>query len=138
MHPQSVILYYHSFDCGYQHAIYTLPDAIKAKDPLTVCKELVFTVRSMDDAEAASVNIGGLYIAKIVATGCGGTSAIHNEVRLASNKNAQAKLFDLNGNLLWQGAKSEALNDKGNIRLDVRQGMYLLKTTNGVQKAVKK
>lgn len=176
-------------DCGYQHAIYTIPDAIKAKDPLTVCKELVFTVRSIDDAEAASVNIGGaggsswtsyqygndapagawaevsvpltneidstglafgssqftfnsdnagLYIAKIVATGCGGSTAIPSDLRLAGKSNGQAKLFDLNGNLLWQGSKSEAIDEKGLVRLDVRQGMYLLKTANGIQKAVKK
>ena len=45
-------------DCGYQHALFTIPDAAAVKDPLTKCKELVFTMRSID-TEDASVNIGG-------------------------------------------------------------------------------
>ena len=45
-------------DCGYQHALFTIPDAAAVKEPLTKCTDLVFTMRSID-AEDASVNIGG-------------------------------------------------------------------------------
>ena len=176
-------------ECGYQHALFTLPDEVAIKSPLTVCKELVFTMRSID-AEDASVNIGGaggstwssyqygntapagswaevsvpltneidstgapfgstqlsfnsdnagLYIAKIVATGCGSTDAIKG-IRTnfaASDMNATAKVFDLNGNLLWTGIKSQALDVSGKLRLNLRKGMYLVKTKTSTVKAVK-
>jgi O-glycosyl hydrolase len=35
-------------ECGYQHALFTLPDEVAVKDPLSVCKELVFTMQSID------------------------------------------------------------------------------------------
>ena len=176
-------------DCGYQHALFTLPDEVAIKSPLTVCKELVFTMRSID-TEDASVNIGGaggstwssyqygntapagawdqvsvplaneidstgapfgstqlsfnsdkagIYIAKIVATGCGGSSAIkgmHTNFA-ASDLNKEAKVFDLNGNLLWTGLKGEALNADGSLRLDLNKGLYIVKTNASTQKAVK-
>ena len=177
-------------DCGYQHALFTIPDAVAVKDPLTKCKELVFTMRSIS-AEDASVNIGGaggstwsnyqygntapagawdqvsvpldneidstgapfgstqlsfnsdnegIYIAKIVATGCGGKDGIAVQ-RLnfaASDMEADAKVFDMNGNLLWSGIKGQALNADGSIRLNVRQGMYIVKTKSSTVKAVRK
>jgi hypothetical protein len=176
-------------DCGYQHALYTIPDAVAVKDPLTKCKELVFTMRSID-TEDASVNIGGaggsswsnyqygntapagawdqvsvpldneidstgaaygstqlsfnsdnkgIYIAKIVATGCGGTSAIKGiRANFANDRFAPAKVFDLNGNLIWTGFKGAALNADGTLRLDLRQGMYIMKTKASTVKALKK
>ena len=176
-------------ECGYQHALFTLPDEVAIKSPLTVCKELVFTMRSID-AEDASVNIGGaggstwssyqygntapagswaevsvpltneidstgapfgstqlsfnsdnagLYIAKIVATGCGGTDAIKGiHTHFAANDmNESAKVFDMNGNLLWTGIKSQALDMSGKLRLNLRKGMYLVKTKTSTVKAVK-
>ena len=176
-------------ECGYQHALFTLPDEVAIKSPLTVCKELVFTMRSID-AEDASVNIGGaggstwssyqygntapagswaevsvpltneidstgapfgstqlsfnsdnagLYIAKIVATGCGGTGAIKGiHTHFAANDmNESAKVFDMNGNLLWTGIKSQALDVSGKLRLNLRKGMYLVKTKTSTVKAVK-
>ena len=161
-------------DCGYQHALFTLPD------------EVAVSI----DAEDASVNIGGaggstwssyqygntapagswaevsvpldneidstgapfgstqlsfnsdnagIYIAKIVATGCGGTDAIKG-IRTnfaTSDMNATAKVFDLNGNLLWTGIKGEALNANGTLRLNLRKGMYIVKTKTSTVKAVK-
>ena len=176
-------------ECGYQHALFTIPDAVAVKDPLTKCKELVFTMRSIS-AEDVSVNIGGaggstwsnyqygntapagawdqvsvpldneidstgapfgstqlsfnsdnegIYIAKIVATGCGGKDgiAVQRMNFAASDMNAIAKVFDLNGNLLWTGIKSQALNADGTLRLDLRKGMYLVKTKASIVKAVK-
>ena len=176
-------------ECGYQHALFTIPDAAAVKEPLTKCKELVFTMKSID-TEDASVNIGGaggstwinyqygntapasgweqvsvplaneidstgtpygstqlsfnsdnagIYIAKIVATGCGGTSPIKG-IRTnfaASDMNADAKVFDLNGNLLWTGIKGQALNANGTLRLDLRKGMYIVKTGSSTVKAAK-
>jgi hypothetical protein len=158
------------------------------KEPLTKCKDLVFTMRSID-AEDASVNIGGaggstwsnyqygntapagswakvsvplaneidstgapfgstqlsfnsdnagIYIAKIVATGCG-TNAIKG-IRTnfaASDMNAEARVFDLNGNLLWSGIKGQALNADGTLRLDLKKGMYIVKTSASTMKTVK-
>ena len=176
-------------DCGYQHALFTIPDAATVKEPLTKCKELVFTMRSID-SEDASVNIGGaggstwsnyqygntapagtweqvsvpldneldsdgtpfgstqlsfnsdnagIYIAKIEATGCGGSSAIKDiRANLASDLNATVKVFDLNGNLIWTGIKGSALNADGTLRLNIRQGMYLVKTNASTVKAIKK
>jgi len=176
-------------ECGYQHALFTLPDAAAVKDPLTKCKELVFTMRSIN-TEDASVNIGGaggstwsnyqygntapagawdqvavpldneidstgapfgstqlsfnsdnagIYIAKIVATGCGGTTAIKGiRTNFAKNDlNETAKLFDMNGNLLWTGTKGQALNADGSIRLDLNKGMYIVKTKSSTVKATK-
>jgi hypothetical protein len=176
-------------ECGYQHALFTLPDEVAVKEPLTACKELVFTMMSID-AEDASVNIGGaggstwssyqygntapagswaevsvpldneidstgapfgstqlsfnsdnagIYIAKIVATGCGGNESIKGlRTRLTVNDMAAAaKVFDLNGNLLWSGIKSEAVNADGTLRLDLRKGMYIVKTKTSTVKAVK-
>ena len=176
-------------DCGYQHALYTLPDAA-VKEPLTKCKELVFTVRSID-AEDASVNIGGaggstwssyqygntapagawadvsvpldneidstgapfgstqlsfnsdnagLYIAKIVAVGCGGTTPIKGfRTNFATNNlNAEATIFDMNGNLVWKGRKGDALNANGTLKPSLRQGAYILKTKANAQRVFKK
>lgn len=169
-------------DCGYQHAIFTLPAAAVANDALAKCSELVITMQGIGGE--ASVNIGGaggsewvnykygnsapegawdevsiplenegdmgsnqltfnsdnagIYIAKIVATGCG-TASIHSGMRFTtSDSHMEAKLFDLNGNLIWSGLKGQALNAAGNIRLDVRQGAYILKTKAGAVKAIKK
>ena len=177
-------------DCGYQHALYTLPDAAAVKEPLTKCKELVFTVRSID-AEDASVNIGGaggstwssyqygntapagawadvsvpldneidstgapfgstqlsfnsdnagLYIAKIVAVGCGGTTPIKGfRTNFATNNlNAEATIFDMNGNLVWKGRKGDALNANGTLKPSLRQGAYILKTKANAQRVFKK
>ena len=176
-------------DCGYQHALFTLPDEVAVKDPLTACKELVFTMRSIDDAEDASVNIGGaggstwssyqygntapagswaevtvpldneidstgapfgstqlsfnsdnagIYIAKIVATGCGTSSIKGMRQNFAKNDlNMEAKVFDLNGNLLWTGVKNQALNADGSLRLDLNKGMYIVKTKASTVKAMK-
>ena len=177
-------------ECGYQHALFTLPDAAAVKEPLTKCKELVFTMRSID-TEDASVNIGGaggstwssyqygntapagswadvsvpldneidstgapfgstqlsfnsdnagLLIAKIVAVGCGGTDAIKGfRTNFAvSDMNANAQVFDLNGNLVWKGRKGDALNDNGTLKPSLRQGAYILKTKANAQRVIKK
>lgn len=184
-------------DCGYQHALYTLPDMAIAKKVLTSCKNLVFTLRSLD-TETASINIGGaggsewisykygndapanawatvivpleneidstglpygstqisfnsdnagFYVARIVATGCGDgeeggdevppISTPASKIKISDNTNAKAKLFDMNGNLLWQGTRGEALNANGKLRIDVRAGTYILKTQGSIQKAIK-
>ena len=34
----------------------------------------------------------------------------------------------MNGNLLWTGIKSQALDVSGKLRLNLRKGMYLVKT----------
>ena len=175
-------------DCGYQHALFKLPDEVAVKDPLSVCKELVFTMQSID-AEDASVNIGGaggstwtsyqygntapagswaevsvpldnevdstgapfgstqlsfnsdnagIYIAKIVATGCGSDAIRGMRTNFAkSDLNKEAKVFDLNGNLLWTGIKGQALNADGTLRLDLNKGMYIVKTKASTMKAAK-
>ena len=178
-------------ECGYQHALFTLPDAAAVKEPLTKCKELVFTMRSID-TEDASVNIGGaggstwssyqygntapagswaevsvpltneidstgapfgstqlsfnsdnagLLIAKIVAVGCGGNTDVIKEFRTnfaVSDMNANAQVFDLNGNLVWKGRKGDALNDNGTLKPSLRQGAYILKTKANARRVIKK
>ncbi|MCI6437396.1 T9SS type A sorting domain-containing protein, partial [Fibrobacter sp.] len=72
-------------------------------------------------------------------TGCGGSSAIKNiRTNFASDMNATAKVFDLNGNIVWSGNKDQALNADGTLRLNLRQGMYLIKTKDTTAKAIKK
>lgn len=85
-------------------------------------------------------NAEGIHIAKIVATGCTTKStAIQQSYKFKlSDNNMAAKLFDVNGNLLWSGIKSQAINADGTLRLNVRQGMYLLKTKAGTVRAIKK
>ena len=177
-------------ECGYQHALFTIPDAAAVKDPLTKCKELVFTMRSIN-TDDASVNIGGaggstwsnyqygntapagawadvsvpldheidstgapfgstqlsfnsdnagLYIAKIVAVGCGGTTPIKGfRTNFATNNlNAEATIFDMNGNLVWKGRKGDALNANGTLKPSLRQGAYILKTKANAQRVFKK
>ena len=51
--------------------------------------------------------------------------------------NESAKVFDMNGNLLWTGIKSQALDVSGKLRLNLRKGMYLVKTKTSTVKAVK-
>jgi hypothetical protein len=82
----------------------------------------------------------GIYIAKIVATGCGGSSAIKGMRTnfAASDLNKEAKVFDLNGNLLWSGIKGQALNADGTLRLDLKKGMYIVKTNASTMKVVRK
>ena len=81
----------------------------------------------------------GIYIAKIVATGCGGSDAIKGiHTNFAANDlHKEAKVFDLNGNLLWTGIKGEALNADGTLRLDLKKGMYIVKTKSSTVKAAK-
>ena len=82
----------------------------------------------------------GIYIAKIVATGCTGTgSAIKMAHRSVINDSKmQAYIFDMNGNLVWKGLKSEALNENGTLKPSIRQGAYILKTKANVQRVIKK
>ena len=82
----------------------------------------------------------GIYIAKIVATGCTGPgSSIKMPRRYAfDDSKAQAMIFDLNGNLVWKGLKSEALNENGTLKPSIRQGAYILKTKNNAIRVIKK
>ena len=81
----------------------------------------------------------GIYIAKIVATGCTGTGSIKMTRRSTVNDSKmQAYIFDMNGNLVWKGIKSEALNDNGTLKPSIRQGAYILKTKSNAQRVFKK
>ncbi len=82
----------------------------------------------------------GIYIAKIVATGCTGTgSAIKMPRRYAfDDSKMQAMIFDLNGNLVWKGLKGDALNSNGTLKPSIRQGAYILKTKNNAIHVIKK
>ena len=82
----------------------------------------------------------GIYIAKIVATGCTGTgSAIKTPRRYTfDDSKMQAMIFDLNGNLVWKGLKGDALNSNGTIKPSIRQGAYILKTKNNAIRVIKK
>ena len=55
-----------------------------------------------------------------------------------NDSKAQAMIFDLNGNLVWKGLKSEALNENGTLKPSIRQGAYILKTKNNAQRVIKK
>nr|WP_298768805.1 glycoside hydrolase family 30 beta sandwich domain-containing protein [uncultured Fibrobacter sp.] len=80
----------------------------------------------------------GIYIAKIVATGCSSSGIIKAPKFVFNDRNMPAQVFDLNGNLVWSGIKGQALNADGTLRLELRQGMYLVKTKTTTVKAVKK
>jgi O-glycosyl hydrolase len=80
----------------------------------------------------------GIYIAKIVATGCTTTGLAKMPKFTANDHLAPAKVFDLNGNLVWSGLKGAALNADGTLRLELRQGMYIVKTSASTVKALKK
>ena len=80
----------------------------------------------------------GIYIAKIVATGCTSTDVVKMPRWTVNDNNAVAKVFDLNGNLVWTGAKNQVFNGDGSIGLNVRQGVYIVKTRSSTLKAVKK
>lgn len=82
----------------------------------------------------------GIYIAKIVATGCTGTgSAIKTPRRYTfDDSKMQAMIFDLNGNLVWKGLKGDALNSNGTLKPSIRQGAYILKTKNNAIRVIKK
>lgn len=69
-----------------------------------------------------------------------GPAAIYAPVAsgLVNDQNTVARVFDLNGNLLWVGAKNQALNADGALRLDIRQGMYIMKTKASSVKVLKK
>lgn len=81
----------------------------------------------------------GIYIAKIVATGCTGTGSIKMVRRsIVNDSKTQAYIFDMNGNLVWKGRKGEALNDNGTLKPSIRQGAYILKTKSNAQRVFKK
>ena len=82
----------------------------------------------------------GIYIAKIVATGCTGPgSSIKMPRRYAfDDSKMQAMIFDLNGNLVWKGLKGDALNSNGTLKPSIRQGAYILKTKNNAIRVIKK
>lgn len=86
-------------------------------------------------------NAEGIHIAKIVARGCTTKStaiAQSYKFKLADDYHMPAKLFDMNGKFLWSGIKSQALNADGTLRLNVHQGVYLLKTKSGIHRTIKK
>ena len=56
----------------------------------------------------------------------------------ALGDNSSIRVFDLNGNLLWVGTKNQALNADGTLRLDLRQGIYVMKTKVSSVKVLKK
>ena len=80
----------------------------------------------------------GIYIAKIVATGCSSTGIVKAPKLAVNDRYTPAKVFDLNGNLVWTGLKGQALNADGTLRLDLHQGMYIVKTKASTVKALKK
>ena len=82
----------------------------------------------------------GIYIAKIVATGCTGPgSSIKMPRRYTlDDSKMQAMIFDLNGNLVWKGLKGDALNSNGTLKPSIRQGAYILKTKNNAVRVIKK
>ena len=81
----------------------------------------------------------GIYIAKIVATGCQGESAIKTPRRYTlDDSKMQAMIFDMNGNLVWKGLKGDALNSNGTLKPSIRQGAYILKTKNNAIRVIKK
>jgi O-glycosyl hydrolase len=81
----------------------------------------------------------GIYIAKIVATGCKSASAIKSfRQPVLNDSKTLAMIFDMNGNLVWKGLKSEALNENGTLKPSIRQGAYILKTKSNVQRVFKK
>ena len=80
----------------------------------------------------------GIYIAKIVATGCTSTGIAKAPNFAVNDRYAPAKVFDLNGNLLWTGLKGQALDADGTLRLDLQQGMYIVKTKSSTVKAIRK
>ncbi|SHK67433.1 hypothetical protein SAMN05720759_10563 [Fibrobacter sp. UWB12] len=48
------------------------------------------------------------------------------------------QVFDLNGNVVWKGLAADALNDNGTLKPALRQGTYLLKSSAGYRKVVKR
>lgn len=53
-------------------------------------------------------------------------------------QNTNVVVFDLNGNQVWKGLQRNAIAADGSLRLDVRQGMYIVKSKAGIVKAIKK
>lgn len=80
----------------------------------------------------------GIYIAKIVATGCTSTPIRKVQAFKADDSHMMAQIFDLNGNLVWTGLKGAAMARNGTLRIKVRQGSYIVKTNAGIVKAIKK
>lgn len=80
----------------------------------------------------------GIYIAKIVATGCASTPIHPVRNFKADDSHLMAQVFDLNGNLVWTGLKGAAMAKNGTLRIKVNQGAYIIKTKFGIAKAVKK
>lgn len=60
-----------------------------------------------------------------------------NKLSIDGNQ-MQAQIFDMNGNLVWKGVKSEAFNANGTLAPNLRKGMYILKTKASTTKAIKK
>lgn len=175
-------------DCGYQHAIFTLPAS--AGDALQKCSELVVTMHGMDDS-TVYVNVGGaggtkwanykygvqggsaswvttsisldneindstgtaygstkltfnsdgsgVYISKILATGCGGSSIPKPSSFAAPNFNTVSKIYDLRGRLVWTGKLSEAELSGNTLKIqNLRAGVYMVRSGSKTLTAVKR
>jgi len=62
-------------------------------------------------------------------------SIARKSVKLNAEFSLPAKVFDLNGNLVWTGFMAEAINENGTLKLNVLQGTYILKTKDFVRRA---
>lgn len=50
----------------------------------------------------------------------------------------EAQIFDLNGNVVWKGLATDALNEYGTLKPALRQGSYVIKSGASYRKVVKR
>lgn len=175
-------------DCGYQHAIFSLPSS--ASSALQECSAIEVTMHSMSDT-TTYVNVGGaggsewvnykygvqggsaswvtttidlanetddagsvygsskltfnsdglgVYISKIIATGCGSNSIpVRRMDYTPTLSNSISRVYDLHGRLVWTGKLSEDKLSGHTLKIqNLKAGVYMIRTASGTMTAIKR
>ena len=112
--------------------------AVEGYDPVYAIQSSENGDKSKPVTAAASLDAPAKSITTVVFKSNSSNGIKSLRTNFASDMNATAKIFDLNGNLVWTGLKAQALNADGTIHLNLRQGMYLVKTKTTTVKAIRK
>jgi len=82
----------------------------------------------------------GVYISKIIATGCGSAAIPVQQVNYTPTlSNSISKVYDLHGRLVWTGKLSETELSGHVLKIqNLKAGVYMIRTSSGTMTAVKR
>lgn len=85
-------------------------------------------------------NYSGMYIAKISVSGCSSSSAIPTSLNFVRNTNmtGMSSVYTLSGRLVWRGTLNDAVIQGNTLKLNIKSGVYLVKTPSKIFSAIKR